>query len=306
MRRTEKKSSHLPSRTRRRGLSIRTREGISGYFFLSPWIVGFLVFTLYPFAYSLFLSMNQVSQDPTKKAAPVFVGLQWYKEALTIDTTFTVDLLDTMCFVLLSTPLIVVVAMMLALLLNRQFRGRTFFRAVFFFPVIIISGPVVSKLLDSDAAKVVSPESYLIYDFLSTLPSILSEPIMYIFDNITLILWFSGVQIILFLASLLKIGQPLREAASIDGASGWQMLWKIYLPFLRPMILLNTVYTIVQLSTFSDNAVNQKILASRQLAGKAFSYSAAMAWIYQLLILVTLLVVFLLFRERRPKEGKTA
>lgn len=289
---------------RRKGLSIRAREITSGYLFLLPWILGFLAFTLYPFAYSLYLSFNQVSQDPMNRAKPVFVGLQYYIEALTVDTDFTVDLLDTMQFVLLSTPLIVVVALMLALLLNRQFRGRTFFRAIFFFPVIIISGPVVTKLLESDAAAVIHPENYVIYDFLMTLPEVLSSPLMYIFDNITLILWFSGVQIILFLASLLKIGQPLREAAAIDGASGWQMLWKIYLPFLRPMILLNTVYTVVQLSTFSDNAVNQKILADRQLAGKAFSYSAAMSWIYLLLILLTLLVVFLLFRERRPKAER--
>ncbi len=296
----KKKENLRPSRRR---MSIRMREAVSGYLFLAPWIAGFLAFTLYPFAYSLFLSFNQVSQDPMNKAKPVFVGLQWYKEALTVDTTFTVALMDTMRFVLLSTPLIVVVALMLALLLNRQFRGRTFFRAVFFFPVIIISGPVVNKLLESDAAAVVNPENYLIYDVLRTLPDVISAPLMYIFDNITLILWFSGVQIILFLASLLKIGQPLREAAAIDGASGWQMLWKIYLPFLRPMVLLNTVYTVVLLSTFSDNAVNQKILSDRQLAGKAFSYSAAMSWIYLLLILLTLLVVFLLFRERRAKEG---
>lgn len=297
------KTKRSPS-SGRRGLSIRMRESVSGYLFLAPWIAGFLAFTLYPFAYSIFLSLNQVSQDPLNKTKPVFVGLQWYTEALTVDTTFTVALMDTMRFVLLSTPLIVVVALLLALLLNRRFRGRTFFRAIFFFPVIIISGPVVSKLLESDAAAVINPENYLIYDFLVTLPEVLSAPLMYIFDNITLILWFSGVQIILFLASLLKIGQPLREAAAIDGASGWQMLWKIYLPFLRPMILLNTVYTVVLLSNFSNNAVNQKILADRQLAGKAFSYSAAMSWIYLLLILAVLVVAFLLFRERKPKEEK--
>lgn len=125
--------------------------------------------------------------------------------------------------------------------------------------------------------------NYLIYDVLGPLPDVISVPLMYDFDNITLILWFPGVQLILSLASLLKIGQPLREAAAIDSASGRQMLWKIYLPFLRPMMLLNTVYTVVLLSTFSDNAVNQKILSDRQFAGKAFSYSAAMSWFYLLL-----------------------
>ncbi|MDR1892966.1 MAG: sugar ABC transporter permease [Oscillospiraceae bacterium] len=283
-----------------RAVPVRIREAVSGYAFLAPWIAGFLAFTMYPFFYSVFLSIHQVGLDPGHPQS-VFVGLKWYREALTVDTKFTIALLETMKFVVLSTPMIVVAALLLALLLNREFIGRAFFRAVFFFPVIIISGPVVSKLLETDAAQVISPESFLIYDFVGTLPGVLSAPLIYIFDNITLILWFSGVQIILFLAGLQKIGKPLREAAAIDGASAWQMLWKIYLPFLRPMILLNTVYTIVVLSNFADNAVNRLITDSKQLTGKAFSYSAAMSWIYLLLIMATLLIAFALLRERKGR-----
>ena len=192
-----------------------------------------------------------------------------------------------------------VVALLLALLLNGQFRGRGFFRAVFFFPVLIISGPVIQELLTTGTAAVIRPENYLIYDFIASLPQVLSVPLLYVFDNIVLIMWFSGVQVVLFLAGLQKIGYPVKEAAAIDGANAWQMFWEIYLPALRPLILLNTIYTLVQLSAFSSNAVNQEIVNKMTLVGKTYGYSSALAWIYFACMLLVLLAAFLLLRERK-------
>lgn len=125
---------------------------------------------------------------------------------------------------------------------------------------------------------------------------------MYIFDNIVLIMWFSGVQVVLFLAGLQKIGYPIKEAAAIDGASVWQMFWKIYLPFLRPLILLNTIYTLVQLSAFSSNEVNKEIVNKMTLVGKTYGYSSALAWIYFVCMLAVLGVAFLLLRERKESR----
>lgn len=278
--------------------SLRAQNAREGYLFLLPWLAGLFAFTLFPFLYSIFLSFSEVQMAPTGIKTR-FVGIQWYVEAFTVDTTFTLSLLDSLKFVLLSTPMIVVVALLLALMLNGSFRGRSFFRAVFFFPVLIISGPVVEELLSTQAAAVIRPENFLIYDFVQSLPGILSVPLLYVFDNIVLILWFSGVQVVLFLAGLQKIGLPIREAASIDGASTWQMFWKIYLPFLRPLILLNTVYTLVQLSTFSSNEVNQEIVNKMTLVGKTYGYSSALSWIYFAIMLVVLGVVFLLLREKK-------
>ncbi len=289
-------------KTPRSPIRQRTREAVGGYLFMAPWIVGFFAFTLFPFLYSIYLSFQEVNLKSSGGIRGTFVGLRWYKEALTVDTSFTLSLLDSLKFIVLSTPMIVVVALLLALLLNGKYRGRTLFRAIFFFPVVIVSGPVVDELMQTNAAAVVHPENYLIYDFIQSLPSVLSSPLLYIFDNIVMILWFSGVQIILFLAGLQKIGQPLREAASIDGASSWQMFWKIYLPFLKPLLLLNTIYTVVMLSAFSDNAVNGEIVSKMYATGKEFAYSSAMAWIYFLILLILLGVVFLLFRGRKEKR----
>lgn len=282
----------------RTGKTLRTQNALEGYLFLLPWLLGLLVFTLFPFIYSVYLSFSEVQMAPTGIKTR-FVGTQWYVEAFTQDTTFVLSLLDTLQFVLLSAPMIVVVALLLALLLNGTFRGRGFFRGVFFFPVIIVSGPVIQELLSTNAAAVIHPENYLIYDFIGSLPSVLSVPLLYIFDNIVLIMWFSGVQVVLFLAGLQKIGQPIREAASIDGASVWQMFWKIYLPFLRPLILINTIYTLVQLSGFSSNEVNKEIVNKMTLVGKTYGYSSALSWIYFLIMLIILGMAFLFLRERK-------
>lgn len=282
----------------KRKATLAQRSAREGYLFLLPWLLGLVLFTLFPFLYSIFLSFSEVQMAPTGIQTR-FVGFQWYKEAFTLDTTFSISLLDSLKFVVLSTPMIVVVALLLALLLNGQFRGRGFFRAVFFFPVLIISGPVIQELLTTGTAAVIRPENYLIYDFIASLPQVLSVPLLYVFDNIVLIMWFSGVQVVLFLAGLQKIGYPVKEAAAIDGANAWQMFWEIYLPALRPLILLNTIYTLVQLSAFSSNAVNQEIVNKMTLVGKTYGYSSALAWIYFACMLLVLLVAFLLLRERK-------
>jgi len=160
---------------------------------------------------------------------------------------------------------------------------------------------VVNELISSDAAKIISGDSYGIITFLEAMPAVLSAPLMYIYENIVLILWFSGVQIVIFLAGLQKIGTPIYEAASIDGASKWQIFWKIILPFLQPMMLLNAIYTVVELSAFSNNAVNREIVNKMTLTGKVYGYSAALSWLYFITLAAVLITVFLLFRKRRER-----
>lgn len=290
---------------RKKGISgLRKREIINGYLLLLPWLIGFFAFTLFPFVYSLWLSFSEVTISPTNGIMTEFVGLRWYKEALTVDPSYTISLLDSLKFVILSTPMIVVCALILAMLLNGKYPGRTFFRVLFFFPVVIISGPVVSQLLDTNAAAVIHPENYAVYTFVSSLPGILSAPLIYIFENLVMMLWFSGVQIIFFLAALQKIDQPVKEAAAIDGATSWQMFWKIYLPYLRPIALINAIYTVILLSGFSTNKVNLEIEDKMHVTGKTYGYSAAMAWIYFLILAVVLLVVFLVLKPRERRKPK--
>ena len=193
------------------------------------------------------------------------------------------------------TPIILVFSLIIALLLNGKFRMRAFFRITFFMPVIIMSGPAISQLLTGYTVDF-SSSVPLIFEFLSSLPSFLATPAEYVLNNLVLILWFCGVQILIFLAGLQKISPDLYEAASIDGAGGWEKFWKITLPHLSPMILICGVYTVVDIANYSKGSVNS--LISRKIfdAKSLYSYSSAMAWLYFIVVALLLVALLLIFK----------
>lgn len=298
---TKQADDQMPAGSRkpakRPGLTIRQRDAIAGYLFFSLWIIGFVLFTAYSVGYALNLSFNSVDRIDGAQIETTFKGLEYYNAALRVDTVFPQALMDSAVFIICSTPIIVVFSIVIALLLNHAFPGRTFFRAVFFLPVIIISGPVLSELLSGDGAMVIQPSQNAVYQFVAQLPETISDPILYTLDNLVQILWFSGVQTIIFLAGLQKVDRAIYEAAYIDGATGWESFWKISLPSIRPLILVNTLYTIVEISNFPNNMVNYKIINHMFETSQPFSYSAAMSWLYFLEILLIIGLAFLILND---------
>lgn len=282
-------------------LTLKKRDALIGLGFMLPWVIGLLAFTMYPLIYSIWLSLCQVEFSPTGIVTS-FVGFQWYKEAFVADAKFIEDMIATLKSIVFTTPMVLVAAIILALMLNRSLKGRAFFRVLYFFPVIIISGPVMSKLMANRATTIIQPEQYAIYTVLENLPGILSVPLCYIFDNIVTILWYSGVQMLIILAGLQKIGDPIYEAASIDGASSWQKFWKITLPHLRPMILVSAAYTIVDLAGMSTTPIHSLIMNNMMNTEKPYSYSSALSWLYTVIVLIIIAIVFLILKERRKSQ----
>lgn len=282
---------------KRRGLTYRGRKAVSRSLFVLPWAIGFLLFTLYPIVLSIALSLNDVSIDSDKGIQLSWRGFAYYYEALRIDTIFLTSLGNNVLFICCATPIVLVFSLIIAILLNKNFVGRTVFRVLFFLPVIIMSGSVIQELLDSYTIDFASM-SETVYNFLNTLPEIFRKPIFFALENLVLILWYSGVQILLFLAGLQKVNRSLYEAAEIDGAGAWQKFWKITLPHVRPMILLNAIYTVMEIANSANNEVADKIAAHMFEVNRPFSFSAAMSWLYFLAVCGILLVVFILFRGR--------
>lgn len=277
-------------------MSMRAREYGTGYLFFLPWIAGFLLFTAYPVLFALRLSFNKVDIEP-QGMVQSFVGLYFYHYALRVDTTFGTNLISMVVSIVCAAPIILVLSMIVAMLLNQKFPGRTLLRAIFFLPVIFLSGPVLSELLTGNGAIVVQPSTSSLYHIIQTLPPVFSSPILYALDNFVMILWMSGVQIIIYLASLQKIDPGLYEAASIDGATAWEKFWKITLPFLHPTILLNAVYTVVDLSNAPGNPISKTIETHMFEEGRQYSYSAALSWLYFVLVLILLLITFLVCND---------
>jgi ABC-type sugar transport system permease subunit len=281
-------------------MTLKTKEKLMGVMFMLPWILGLLIFSLYPLFYSIWLSFANV-EFSSAGISTDFVGIKWYKELFTEDPNFITNIVDTLKSIVFSAPMIIVASIILALLLNKALPGRAIFRALYFFPVIIISGPVMSKLINNQATAIIHPDQYSIYTVIANMPDIISVPLTYIFDNIVIILWYSGVQMLIILTGLQKIGDSIYEAASIDGAGSWEKFWKITLPYLRPMILVSAAYTVVDLASMSTTPIHAYIEKNVTNILKPYSYSSAISWLYALAILAILGIVFLILRERRTK-----
>jgi len=284
----------VDAQARQGGMTIQQRNAIKGYAFISPWILGFCVFIAYPLIYAIILSLNQIKLLPTGTEY-TFKGLFFYDYALNGSTNFRTALTSHVTMIVYMTPIILVFSLIIALLLNGKFKMRAFFRGSFFMPVIIMSGPAISQLLTKYTVNF-SDESPLIFEFLSNLPPVLATPAEYVLNNLVLILWFCGVQILIFLAGVQKIGTDLYEAASIDGAGAWEKFWKITLPHLSPLILISGVYTIIDIANYSRGAVNTLINGQIFNSKYLYSYSAAMAWMYFIVVALLLLAMLLIFK----------
>ena len=146
------------------------------------------------------------------------------------------------------------------------------------------------------------------------LPYSLAEPISEIFENMVTILWYSGVQILIFLSGLQKIDRSMYEAAQIDGGSGWECFWKITLPNIKPLVLLNCVYTVVFISNNNQNAIIE-LIKNSMFSGtieKGYGYASAMAWLYSIVVLLIVGLFALAFLakkdiyEKQVKRAKKA
>lgn len=277
---------------------------MSGYGFCALWLVGFMVFTLYPIIQTFIFSFNDVTVQ-TGTFELESVGFAHYIRALSDDADFLQALEDYAIKLILYVPVITVVSLILAMLLNSKLKGTGFFRTVFFLPVIITSGPVMSIFIDQGVASFPGVEKLINFESLAgTVPQFLLDALQFLTSEFIMILWFSGIQILVFMTGLQKMDKNMYEAAQIDGASKWEMFWKLTLPALNPTIVLNVVFTVVMQSVFSLNPVITRISDYMNGENGGYGYSSAMAWIYFILMLALLGLALLVFKkhERRVKR----
>ncbi|REE85343.1 carbohydrate ABC transporter membrane protein 1 (CUT1 family) [Paenibacillus taihuensis] len=280
-------------------MTNKRRKALVGTAFISPWIIGFFIFALRPMIYSLYLSFQKVKVTPLGIKTN-YVGWDNYKYAFVSDTTFVEKVLHYLREMALNVPIIVTFSLIIALLINQKIKMRGIFRTIFFLPVIITSGPVINELLSQGVTNIPNIESYSMFEMVKqSLTPAVANPIMYLFKQIIMVLWFSGVQILIFLAGLQKVDHSLYEAARIDGASPWEAFWKLTLPMLMPLVLVNFIYTIVYISTFALNEIIVMIKDNMFNTTTGFGYATAIAWIYFVLIAIVLAIWSLLLRTRK-------
>ena len=295
----------MREKPKRRGVSFQRRGVLTCLLFVSPWLVGAAVFFLYPLFYSLRLSFGVIENPATQKV--VFAGFENFRVAFMEDARFFPMLLSIAKDTLINTPLIVVFALFNATLLSKDIRGKGLFRSVFFLPVILGTGFVMQQLLgvqmNADAVEVARgillPEK--VVRFLN--PGV-TQVILEFLSRVTLVLWKSGVQIIIFLAGLQAIPRSFYEAARVDAATEWECFWFISLPMMAPTLLLGAVYTIV--AGFLDTS-NEMLGYIHELGFQwsQFEYASAVSWLYFLFVILVLAALFLLLNPatKRVREG---
>ena len=282
---------------------------IDGLVFISPWLIGLIVFFIRPIFNSFRYSLSDVSID--NGIVTKFVGFSQYIELITKDTEFLPALLDAFTSLVTSVPLILALSLFIALLLNQEFHGRTFARAVFFLPVIVASGIVLtlfsqdsfasgmmsdntnSALFGANGLETILTKMNLPGDIVNTLTSVV--------NNVFNIVWQSGIQILLFLSGLQSIPSSYYEAASVEGANAWLSFWKITFPTLMPTMLVAIVYSIVDSFTYYDNPIIQ-LIDTAYLGNMRFGYASAMSWLYFLFVIIVLALVFLFMGRRSSRN----
>lgn len=280
----------MSSSTRKLKLKSSTIRKLEGSLFIAPWIVGFLVFMAFPLGYSFYMSFHQVKILATGIQTK-YKGVSYYKYILFENADLLYNqLIPFLRQAILMLPIIVVFSLLVAIMLNQKFWGRTFFRAVFFLPVIFTTGQVVTEFINQGEGNLDFLSRYNLATLVVTyLPAAWAGPIVRVLDSFVLILWYSGVQILIFLAGRQTIPPSVYEAARIDGANPWETFWKITLPAMLPFILLNLIYTTVDLFTFPGNPILSQVNTSE------YGLSSALAWIYFVIIFLFLGIIFFLF-----------
>lgn len=287
----------------RKPKGLETLKSRYGFIFISPWIVGMVFFFLMPIIQSAYFSFSHISID--SDVTTTFLGLENFDYILYKDTKYIDNFVSALTDMLISVPFILVVSLILAVLLNNKFRGRLFFRSLYFMPVIIASGAVLDLYLGAASANatevaVNDSVSFGMIDFSSVisalnLPTSIESYISIALDNLFMLVWQSGIQIILFIAGLQSIPDLLYEVSKVEGATKWEEFWFITLPMLGRTMFLVIVFTIVENITKSSN----EVIAHGYNFFNNLDYGkgSAALWFYFLVVGVIMGVVLLFYNK---------
>lgn len=295
----------LQKKARNRSLEATRRK--YGYIFTSPFILGAIVTVIYPIVQSIVYSFCDVNAKPTGGVDLTLVGFENYHHIFFVDPDFGLLLYNTILSTLTNVPIVVIFSFFLASVLNTEFKGRGFARTILFLPMILNSGLVTSILvadrLDDSVVEKSSAEvgkfSGAFADFLQELNigTGITDLLTSSVDNISNILAMSVIPIIVMLAGLQSVSTSIYEASYVEGATKWEVFWKISLPMVSPMILVSVVYCIIDSFTAVGNKVIEEV-ETKCFTDYNFGIGSAMAWSYLLIILILVAVVFLVVNKR--------
>ncbi len=300
-------SRRTSQKRRSRAASLDKRKARSGWIFVLPFVLGMLLIYIPVIIDSFRYSLSSIKYDNSLGNVIEFVGLENYQEALFEDTSYVQTLMSGIVDLIIDIPVIVIFSLFIAVILNQKVLGRAVFRTIFFIPVICATGIMgsIASATQSFNDMMADQSQSINTGALDSGFTFGAEKITELFESmkigteiadyvigavngISSIIERSGVQMLIFLAALQSISPAIYESCSIDGATTWETFWKITLPMISPMILVNAIYTVIDSFTSESNKVMQyitKVYEEKQ------TLSAAMAWMYFAIIILIVVVV---------------
>lgn len=302
-----------PNLDKKSRISYEKKKGLYGYVFIALWIIGTIYMFIIPLIVSVkySLSATEVASANNYTNFPGMTGpgiyCEWnnfqnYIDLFTSDQDYVPNLIESLSAMPGDTFMILVFSLFIALLLSQNFKGRGLARAIFFIPVLVATGPVLSIINGDmgsqgvgDASQFSSlfqvnmVDSFLEFMGFSNISQSVADNLGKIASELFNLIWRCGIQTIIFLSALQQIPTSAKEAAQMEGATGWEFFWKITLPTISPMILANIIYTVIDCFIDSANPVMQQVVAKS--TAQFHGLSAAMAWTYFLIVGVALGIV---------------
>lgn len=289
-------------------LDLKNKDLIKSYLFLLPLIFGLVFFFAIPVVKSMLFSVSTVTSGPTGYKMTL-KGFSSYYEALNVHTSYRQTVVKSVLSVLATTPLIIIFSFFMASVLNQDFKGKTLFRVILFMPVILEVMLTQSNSLESamgvfssykssgaDAAAVSFTEQFADWMASAGIAESVSDRIISLVNSVYGVINLSAIQILILLIAMQSISPSLYEAATVEGATGWESFWEITFPMVSPMIMTCIIYTIIDSFTANNNGVMSMIYETA-FTKLQFSLSSAMGWIYFLMIAVLLAAVAALFKK---------
>lgn len=291
-------------RVKKKRKGIESLKSQYGVMFISHWVIGMLLFFIFPILQSVYYSFTSLEINENGMSTH-FEKLSNYYNILVTDPEYLDNLLASFSSMLLSLPFILIVSMVMALLLNGKYKGRIFFRGLYFLPVIFASGAVLELFLKAGSINATSSavSSSVAFDMINfgdvlkglNLPSTVEKYISSALSNIFLLIWQSGIQTLLLIAGLQTIPDLLYEVAKVEGATKWEEFWFVTLPMLMRTVFLVVIFTAIELVSSANNDIMLK--AYEQFNLMEYGVGSAMLWFYFLFVGIFIALIAFVYNK---------
>ena len=275
-----------------------------GFYFILPWIIGLITFFIIPLFQSIYYSFSTVTPIPGGVKTE-WIGLENYIDLIKRDANYTDQLKQSIGQFVYALPIILILSLILAIMLNQKFRGRVFFRALYLLPVIIATGKVMAFIFETTDESITDigvsggmASQMISVDDLTKILNLSTDVAKFITDSINSIfnlIWSCGIQIVLYLSGLQSIPSTLYEASKVEGATKWEEFWFITFPMLSRITLLVGVFTMVELFVNERSELIERAFGL-MIAGKQ-DLSSAMIWFYFIIVSAIMGIIIFLFTK---------